>query len=76
MLIFIYLLINHSIIIGAILKKMGIASVQVALPDLPNWISYSEKELTELRNDMNQRYFTTEIDGEKRIANFVTVVGD
>lgn len=36
----------------------------------------SEKELTELLNGMNQRYYTTEIDGEKRIANSVTVVGD
>lgn len=75
LLIFIYLL-NHSITIGTILKNLGIASAQVALPDLPNWISYSEKELTELLNGMNQRYYTTEIDGEKRIANSVTVVGD
>lgn len=36
----------------------------------------SEKELTELLNGMNQRYYTTEIDGEKRIANSVTVVRD
>lgn len=36
----------------------------------------SEKELTELLNGMNQRYYTTEIDGEKRIANSVTVVED
>ena len=75
LLIFIYLL-NHSITIGTILKNLGIASAQVALPGLPNWISYSEKELTELLNDMNERYYTTEIDGEKRIANFVTVVGE
>lgn len=75
LLIFIYLL-NHSITIGTILKNLGIASAQVALPDLPNWISYSEKELTELLNGMNERYYTTEIDGEKRIANFVTVVGE
>lgn len=45
LLIFIYLL-NHSITIGTILKNLGIASAQVALSDLPNWISYSEKELT------------------------------
>lgn len=75
LLIFIYLL-NHSITIGTILKNLEIASAQVALPDLPNWISYSEKELTELLNGMNERYYTTEIDGEKRIANFVTVVGE
>lgn len=75
LLIFIYLL-NHSITIGTILKNLGIASAQVALSDLPNWISYSEKELTELLNGMNERYYTTEIDGEKRIANFVTVVGE
>ena len=75
LLIFIYLL-NHSITIVTILKKLGIASAQVALPDLPNWISYREKELTELLNGMNERYYTTEIDGEKRIANFVTVVGE
>lgn len=36
----------------------------------------SEKELTELLNGMNQRYYTTEIDGEKRIANSVTVVSE
>lgn len=36
----------------------------------------SEKELTELLNGMNQRYYTTEIDEEKRLANSVTVVGD
>ena len=75
LLIFIYLL-NHSITIGAILKNLGIASDQMTLPDLPNWISYSKKELTELLNGMNERYYTTEIDGEKRIANSVTVVGD
>lgn len=75
LLIFIYLL-NHSITIGAILRNLGIASAQVTLPDLPNWISYSEKELTELLNGMNERYYITEIDGEKRIANSVTVVGD
>lgn len=75
LLIFIYLL-NHSITIGTILKNLGIASAQVALSDLPNRISYSEKELTELLNGMNERYYTTEIDGEKRIANFVTVVGE
>lgn len=75
LLIFIYLL-NHSITIGTILKELGIVSDQVALPDLSNWISYSEKELTELLNGMNERYYTTEIDGEKRIANFVTVVGE
>lgn len=75
LLIFIYLL-NHSITIGTILKNLGIASAKVALSDLPNWISYSEKELTELLNGMNERYYTTEIDGEKRIANFVTVVGE
>lgn len=75
LLIFIYFL-NHSITIGTILKNLGIASAQVTLPDLPNWISYSEKELTELLNGMNERYYTTEIDGEKRIANFVTVVGE
>ena len=34
----------------------------------------SEKELTELLNGMNQRYYTTEIDEEKRLANSVTVV--
>ena len=39
LLIFIYLL-NHSITIGTILKNLGIESDQVALPDLPNWISY------------------------------------
>lgn len=75
LLIFIYLL-NHSITIGTILKELGFVSEQVALPDLPNWISYSEKELTELLNGMNERYYTTEIDGEKRIADFVTVVGE
>lgn len=75
LLIFIYLL-NHSITIGIIFKDLGIESDQVALPDLPNWISYSEKELTELLNGMNERYYTTEIDGEKKIANFVTVVGE
>ena len=34
----------------------------------------SEKELTELLNGMNQRYYTTEIDEEKRLANSVIVV--
>lgn len=32
----------------------------------------NEKELTELLNTLNQRYYTTEIDGEKRLANSVT----
>lgn len=32
----------------------------------------NEKELTELLNSLNQRYYTTEIDGEKRLANSVT----
>lgn len=36
----------------------------------------SEKELTELLNGMNQRYYTTEIDEEKRLANSITVVLD
>lgn len=36
----------------------------------------SEKELTELLNGMNQRYYTTEIDEEKRLANSVTLVED
>lgn len=36
----------------------------------------SEKELTELLNGMNQRYYTTEIDEEKRLANSITVVSD
>lgn len=40
LLIFIYLL-NHSITIGIILKDFGIVSDQVALPDLPNLISYT-----------------------------------
>ena len=40
LLIFIYLL-NHSITIGTILKNLGIESDQVALPDLPNLISYA-----------------------------------
>lgn len=40
LLIFIYLL-NHSITIGIILKDFGIVSNQVALPDLPNLISYT-----------------------------------
>ena len=31
-----------------------------------------KKELTELLNTLNQRYYTTEIDGEKRLANSVT----
>lgn len=31
----------------------------------------SEKELTDLLNGINQRYYTTEIDGEKRLANSV-----
>lgn len=31
----------------------------------------NEKELTELLNTLNQRYYTTEIDGEKRLANSV-----
>lgn len=34
----------------------------------------NEKELTELLNGMNQRYYTTEIDEEKRLANSVTIV--
>lgn len=32
----------------------------------------SEEDLTKLLNIINQRYYTTEIDGEKRIANSVT----
>ena len=40
LLIFIYLL-NHSITIGIIFKDLGIESDQVALPDLPNLISYA-----------------------------------
>lgn len=32
----------------------------------------NEKELTELLNGLNQRYYTTEIDGERRLANSVT----
>lgn len=32
----------------------------------------NEKELTELLNGLNQRYYTTEIDKEKRLANSVT----
>lgn len=36
----------------------------------------SEKDLTELINGMNQRYYTTEFDGEKRLANSITVVED
>lgn len=32
----------------------------------------NEKELTELLNGLNQRYYTTAIDGEKRLANSVT----
>lgn len=40
LLIFIYLL-NHSITIGIIFKDFGIESDQVALPDLPNLISYT-----------------------------------
>lgn len=36
----------------------------------------SEKDLTELLNGMNQRYYTTEIDGEKRLANSVTIVSE
>ena len=32
----------------------------------------NEKKLTELLNTLNQRYYTTEIDGEKRLANSVT----
>lgn len=31
----------------------------------------SEKELTDLLNGINQRYYTTEIDGEKRLASSV-----
>ena len=31
-----------------------------------------EKELTELLNTFNQRYYTTEIDSEKRLANSIT----
>lgn len=34
----------------------------------------NEKDLTELLNGMNQRYYTTEIDEEKRLANSITVV--
>lgn len=34
----------------------------------------SEKDLTEFLNGMNQRCYTTEIDGEKRLANSITVV--
>ena len=34
----------------------------------------NEKELTELLNTLNQRYYTTEIDGEKRLANSVTIL--
>ena len=40
LLIFIYLL-NHSITIGTILKELSFVSDEVALPDLPNWISYT-----------------------------------
>ena len=36
----------------------------------------SEKDWTELLNGMNQRYYTTEFDGEKRLANSITVVED
>nr|WP_294704497.1 hypothetical protein [Prevotella sp.] len=36
----------------------------------------SEKDLTELLNGMNQRYYTTVFDGEKRLANSITVVED
>lgn len=32
----------------------------------------NESELTDLLNTLNQRYYTTEIDGEKRLANSVT----
>lgn len=32
----------------------------------------NEKELTELLNTLNQRFYTTEIDSEKRLANSVT----
>ena len=34
----------------------------------------SEKELTDLLNGINQRYYTTEIDGEKRLANSVVTL--
>ena len=34
----------------------------------------TEKELTILLNCFNQRYYTTEIDGEKRLANSVTTI--
>lgn len=40
LLIFIYLL-NHSITIGTIFKDLEIVSDQVALPDLPNLMSYT-----------------------------------
>ena len=35
----------------------------------------SEKDLKELLDVINQRYYTTEIDQEKRVANSVTIVG-
>lgn len=34
----------------------------------------SEDDLTKLLNIINQRYYTTELDGEKRLANSVTVL--
>lgn len=34
----------------------------------------NEKELTELLNAINQRYYTTEIEGERRLANSVTKI--
>ena len=43
LLIFIYLL-NHSITIGTILKELGFVCDQVAIPDLPNWISYTDRK--------------------------------
>lgn len=34
----------------------------------------SEDDLTKLLNIINQRYYTTELDGEKRLANSVTIL--
>ena len=34
-----------------------------------------EKDMTSLLNGINQRYYTTELDSELRLANSVTVLG-